>query len=433
MPDVKLINGDCLDVLKTLPDNSVEAVVTDPPAGIGFMGKEWDHHKGGRDQWVAWMQSIATECMRVLKPGGHALVWAIPRTSHWTATAWENAGFEVRDRIGHIFGSGFPKSADVSKLIDKAAGAEREVVKVVKKTPSASSNCNDGWVRPWAENKTTMDITAPATEAAKQWQGWGTALKPAVEDWWLLRKPLIGTVVANVLAHGTGALNIDACRVATDDKLGGGRLTGATKVGDGWDRPWMNDPDRRNADAQAMAEKVAKAEEQGRWPANVIHDGSDEVLGVFPQSNSARANGNPNNPKRGKNHTATSYGQGDDTQTHDYRDTGSAARFFYCAKASKADRNSGGVTSTHPTVKPTDLMRYLCRLVTPPNGTILDPFMGSGSTGKGAMLEGFNFIGIEREVEYFEIAKARIAAVRSPQESTAVCVEQEVFDLSSLD
>jgi len=348
--DAVLYLGDCLDVLRTIPDCSVDAVVTDPPAGIGFMGKEWDHHKGGRAQWVAWMTDVAAECLRVLKSGGHALVWALPRTSHWTATALEDAGFEIRDRVAHVFGSGFPKSRNIGN-------------------------------------------------------GWGTALKPAMEDWWLCRKPLVGTVAANVQEHGTGALNIDGCRVATDENLNGGAYAkNGSKRTDEWG---AHNGFRRD---QGLEYK----QPPGRWPANLVHDGSDEVVELFPQANSARASGNPNNPKRGKNHVATSYGQGDDTPTHDYRDTGSAARFFYCAKASKADRDED---NKHPTVKPTALMRWLCRLITPPGGVILDPFMGSGSTGKAAMLEDFRFIGIERDPEYMDIAAARIASVQRTQDS----------------
>jgi hypothetical protein len=213
-----------------------------------------------------------------------------------------------------------------------------------------------------------VDITAPATDAARQWSGWGTALKPALEPITVARKPLVGTVAENVLEHGTGALNVDGCRVATDDvlpKMSGKAILGGSS--DGWDRPWKNDPNglaRRQAAADAAIEK---ANTLGRWPANLIHDGSEEVVGLLND----------------------------------------AARFFYCPKASKADR---GDDNNHPTVKPTDLMRYLCRLVTPPGGTVLDPFAGSGSTGKAAALEGFRFIGIEREAEYVEIARARIAA-----------------------
>lgn len=369
MIDLRL--GDCLEVLRTFPDGSVDAIVTDPPAGIGFMGKEWDKDKGGRDNWIAWMRDIAAECLRVLKPGGHALVWAIPRTSHWTATAWEDAGFEIRDRVAHVFGSGFPKSLDVSKAIDKAAGVEREVVgeKVrgdVEKAKSsgvtmaaADANRNNKAIFGYGVEK----ITAPATDAARQWQGWGTALKPAMEDWWLCRKPLIGTVAENVLAHGTGAINVEGCRIAGVKPL--------MKTIDSNER---NNPILHTKSATGTGETTT----QGRWPSHLIHDGSDEVVGLFPA----------------------------DKQ-------GSASRFFYAPKASKRDRDEG---NTHPTVKATELMRYLCRLITPPGGTVLDPFMGSGSTGKAAVLEGFSFIGIEREAEYIEIARARIAAVESRTE-----------------
>jgi hypothetical protein len=220
----ELHHGDCLDVLKTLADCSVDAIVTDPPAGIAFMGKEWDRDKGSKADWIQWMQSVADQCLRVIKPGGHALVWAIPRTSHWTGTAWEDAGWQPRDKIYHVFGSGFPKSLDVSKAIDKAAGAEREVVKWVSTPYKIDSGAAEAEYCQLKGTKTldengyrTTPITAPATEAAKRWEGWGTALKPAAEEWWLFRKPLIGTVAANVLEHGTGGLNIDGCRIATDE------------------------------------------------------------------------------------------------------------------------------------------------------------------------------------------------------------------------
>jgi site-specific DNA-methyltransferase (adenine-specific) len=196
--------GDCLEVLRGLEPGSIDAVVTDPPAGIGFMGQDWDHDKGGRAAWIAWMTDVARECLRVLKPGGHALVWALPRTSHWTATAWEDAGFEVRDRVAHVFGSGFPKSLDVSKAIDAAAGAEREVVGVSDHIHSRGANTAypkcPGETAAAAEQTAERGncITAPATPAARQWAGWGTALKPAVEDWWLLREPLAGTVAAKL-------------------------------------------------------------------------------------------------------------------------------------------------------------------------------------------------------------------------------------------
>ena len=776
-----IYHGDCVDVMSLLiEDNSIDAIVCDPPAGIGFLGKEWDHHKGGRDDWIKWMQGVAEEALRVLKPGGHALVWAIPRTSHWTATAWENAGFEIRDRIAHVFGclsedteilvdgewvhyleakhgslalcfdvntgslawlpiqetfeydyfdtayrissdntdqlvsrnhrciverggkyvfaaaetlqrtevvpilesvlgvlegvsdvhqgagrsqqnllqgmqcqkgfvgenraseetacrlqtmregvlperghslisggdlqhcvqgqvavqdarttgrnespscewavrldggkqsvvptekvwgteprlegrsdvlqearelqahqvcscaegvcgdgskrrlcdgtsayrgngdwalldengsgssqesrsagqqtgelgvvceqpgsqtlraswrtksdlvtvtpekyvgkvwcvrvptgafvarrngkvfvtgnSGFPKSMDVSKAIDKAAGAEREVVGArVRLGDSVSYETNGESV---FAGSSTGNVTAPATEAAKRWAGWGTAMKPAVEDWWLLRKPLIGTVAENVLTHGTGGLNIDGCRVG--DNAGWSYPNG--RGGSGWHG--------RDSLANTLTEPMAAT--QDRFPSHLIHDGSDEVLAVFPDSNGA-GKSLPRVKVSGYGDGAV--GTGESQYLGGERipfnaGSGSAARFFkecppddeiegqrvfYCPKAAKKDRDEGlegfeekpstsygdfkgtadhapkGAHNTranvHPTVKNTELMKYLCRLITPPGGTVLDPFMGSGSTGKAAMLEGFNFIGIEREAEYVEIARARI-------------------------
>jgi site-specific DNA-methyltransferase (adenine-specific) len=297
----------------------------------------------------------------------------------------EDAGFEIRDMIAWVYGSGFPKSLDVSKAIDKAAGAEREVVGVSSVTGARrSQTMNDGHKgtqRTYQNDEPVINnLTAPATEAAKQWEGWGTALKPALEPITLARKPLIGTVAANVLEHGTGGLNIDGCRVGDED------MTAQ------FDREWNQDGTFGNGKRASQGKLCAP----GRWPANFIHDNSDEVLALL----------------------------------------GEAARFYYSPKASRDDRDEGcgalevkavhrygqGLgeghdpnapamnRNPHPTVKPTDLMRYLCRLITPPNGIVLDPFMGSGSTGKAAMAEGFRFIGIEREAEYIEIARARISA-----------------------
>lgn len=440
---MRLLHGDCRTILPTLPDNSVDAVVTDPPAGIGFMGKGWDTHKG-RDSFIAFLTNVMHECLRILKPGGHALVWAIPRTSHWTATACEDAGFEIRDKVYHLFGSGFPKSLDVSKAIDKAGGtpppphfaewlrAERE-----RRELSAKELCergkfyknvnHGGLVSNWesgiglpntdqfnvlcdlldlpfskrevvrreilgwrpacpgvafsSDGPDILPFTAPATDAAKQWDGWGTALKPAAEEWILCRKPLSEpTVAANVLRWGVGAINVDGCRVGTEATST--RISYNHKGNDGWQRPWnqTGEPPEIREHAQI-----------GRWPATVTHDGSPEVLAGFPEtvSGTGRIWSNINN-------------------TPQYGDTGSAARFFFCAKASRADR---GENCGHPTVKATALMRWLCRLITPPAGTILDPFMGSGSTGKAAVLEGFDFIGIEQEAEYIVIAERRIRSV----------------------
>jgi site-specific DNA-methyltransferase (adenine-specific) len=320
------------------------------------MGKRWDYDVPSVEIWA--------ECLRVLKPGGHLLAFAGTRTQHRMAVRIEDAGFDIRDMIAWVYGSGFPKSLDVSKAIDKAAGAEREVIGQWKPTGTArpSKNGSHSAAKTTADcgynpdTEALVNITAPATDAAKQWDGWGTALKPALEPITVARKPLVGTVAANVLEYGTGAINVDGCRVG-------------------------------NAD--------------GRWPANLIHDGSDEVTALFPDTKGGTA--------VRRNSGGNTFGGDNPKPPMDdmgYGDSGSAARFFYCAKASKADRDEG---NNHPTVKPTDLMRYLCRLVTPPNGTALDPFAGSGSTGKAAVLEGFGFIGIEREAEYVAIAEARIA------------------------
>jgi site-specific DNA-methyltransferase (adenine-specific) len=296
----------------------------------------------------------------------------------------EDAGFEIRDMIAWVYGSGFPKSLDVSKAIDKAAGAEREVVGIAGRSGSARA-CMAG---DFAGGE--YHATAPATPEAQQWAGWGTALKPALEPITVARKPFKDTVAANVLEHGTGAINVDGCRVGTGADKGVWPVTG------------------RTAERNSMAGPMGCAETDitsGRWPANLIHDGSDEVVGLFPQSTSTGGSGPASRGHKSDGRTVS----GSCSATGGFGDSGSAARFFYCAKASKADR---GDDNTHPTVKPTELMRYLCRLVTPPGGVVLDPFMGSGSTGKAAMLEGFEFIGIERETAYLEIAQQRITAAQ---------------------
>lgn len=435
-----LKEGDCLEVLKTLPDNFVHAVVTDPPAGISFMGKEWDHHKGGRTEWVAWMTQVAAECFRVLRPGGHALVWALPRTSHWTATAWEDAGFEVRDRIAHCFGSGFPKSFDVSKGIDKMLGAEREVFLRVPRTVRAGeSKCTQ------ADKASELKYSHAATEEAKRWEGWASALKPAIEDYWLLRKPLAPkmTIAANILEHETGALNIGGCRVGADviKTCAKGAGESFTSVGHGLG--FKGCPESLHV---------------GRWPAHLIWDGSEEVAALFPTTG-------PSKPHAVSNKGSLWGSTNADRDVLGHHDQGGSAaryfmalppdedafdagavRLFYCPKASKKDREAGleemqrtpaGVGALrdgsrentepkgnhHPTVKATPLMRYLCKLVTPVGGFVLDPFMGSGSTGVACMYEGFRFVGIERESDYFSIAQARIqhhANATEPQGEEAV-------------
>jgi DNA modification methylase len=405
-----------------MPDCSVDAVVTDPPYGLSFMGKKWDYDVPGVEVWA--------ECLRVLKPGGHLLAFAGTRTQHRMAVRIEDAGFEIRDMIAWVYGSGFPKSLDVSKAIDKMDAAQEQQARRyrftewVRSTGITSKQIDEatqtnmgghyttaasqpaimtrehleacrhllGEIPEWVEREAdirsvesknfaerevvgqktagmgsgetfgmlqaegrnseatkVVDITAPATPEAKQWQGWGTALKPALEPITVARKPLIGTVAENVLQHGTGAINVDGCRVGTEEIIDFKRKENSITAS-GW-----KDVNRNPYEQHS----------QGRWPANFIHDGSEEVTDLLKDS----------------------------------------ARFFYCAKTSKRDRDEG---NNHPTVKPTDLMRYLCRLVTPPDGLVLDPFMGSGSTGKAAALEGFSFIGIEREAEYVAIAQARI-------------------------
>jgi site-specific DNA-methyltransferase (adenine-specific) len=570
---VTLYHGDCREILQGLPDESVSAIVTDPPYGLAFMGKKWDYDVPAVEVWA--------ECLRVLKPGGHLLAFAGTRTQHRMATAIEDAGFEIRDMIAWCYGSGFPKSLDVSKAIDKAAGAEREVVGNHGRSfrPHADGG-NDGWLRP--SHEVHGNITAPATEAAKQWQGWGTALKPSWESvtWarkplpleaerrtivmnlsqmearlWLLqnasavklnsqsnqsefaevlntaqwtagdcintqavlcdqmgtsqyvsavtsslsivsswkntleeswsdgntsitetesrqiidwktlrcslsqitaesivracsltggfsanagtaeryfsdsvvllqsirrlsaiepamlqaqallqdeavrpslepvmvaRKPLCGTVAENVLQHGTGALNVDGCRVGTEE------------------RPRLEAGFVRNGrtDEEVFATGYGRPKEvngsvSGRWPANLIHDGSDEVVGLFPETAPAKQ------ADRGKGIDGATFrhASGAESGIRGHDDAGgSAARFFYCAKADKADRGPG---NNHPTVKPVDLMRYLVRLVCPIGGVVLDPFSGSGTTLAAAQAEGCLAIGVEREAAYCEIIKGR--------------------------
>jgi site-specific DNA-methyltransferase (adenine-specific) len=426
--------------MATLDAESVDAIVCDPPYGLtsgkkggsgvasqhdekkpfgrasqvnvgGFMGMKWDNGVPGVEFW--------TEALRVAKPGAHLLAFGGTRTYHRLACAIEDAGWEIRDCVMWVYGSGFPKSHDVSKAIDKAAGAERGR-KTVRSKSVSTVYAQDEWTR---QNGGTRLDAEPITDAARQWQGWGTALKPAWEPIIVARKPLCGTVAENVMRHGTGGINVDGCRVGTDGGCQTSHPCESKKDGPGFTSYSFPSP---------------RADGLGRWPANLIHDGNDEAVGLFP----ANVKGGTWNRTAGARHFNND-GQPTDYQTSGSDGTtGSAARFFYCAKASKADRDEGcegiaeklvvrmatqnGTSDTpskamerfaaaarnhHPTVKPTALMRYLCRLVTPPGGVVLDPFTGSGSTGKGAVLEGFRFIGIEREAEYVEIAKARIAAV----------------------
>jgi len=407
---IRLILGDCLEKLKELPDNSVDSIVTDPPYGWSFMGKKWDYDLPKVE--------VFKEMLRVLKYGGHILCACGTRTQHRMAVNIEDAGFEIRDVVAWVYGSGFPKSLNIGKAVDKLQGNEREEYNPGGRYNYSFQEGNSQFVSETA-TKSGKRMSILPTKGSSPYEGWGTALKPAMELWTLARKPLSeNTVAENVLRWGTGGINIDGCRVACNDKA---------KFPDGIydqnsDIAWRND--KRTADTNA----------QGRFPANLIHDGSDEVVGLFPDGikpsfrNGDRVSNKdgivPWNKGRDSGRTVTGAG---------YTDSGSAARFFYCAKASKAERNRGlegfeekttghgnlhnsdgferfdtKNQNHHPTVKPVALMRYLCRLITPKNGIVLDPFMGSGSTGIAAKEEGFDFIGIEMEAEYLKIAEARI-------------------------
>jgi len=402
---MKLIQGDCLIEMRKLPDNSVDSIVVDPPYGISFMGKKWDYNVPKVEVWQ--------EALRVLKAGGHALVACGTRTQHRMAVNLEDAGFEIRDVVAWIYGSGFPKSHNIGKAVDKLQGNERvKTGKILiggtltKRQKEGKRNKNIGF--DCGQHQYEEEIgTSPH-------EGWGTALKPAMELWTLCRKPLSEkTVAKNVLKYGTGGINIDGCRVGTTGARNNGNSRGTV-----------------GSNSIGVYGKAIKQDyNMGRFPANLIHDGSEEVVGLFPDTKSGsgvkkKASGSADSIFN-INKIEGEYLNGD---------SGSASRFFYCAKASKSERNKGldgfeekktndgrnkeidnafqrGSTlrnNNHPTVKPIALMRYLCRLITPKGGTILDPFMGSGSTGIGAKLENFNFIGIEKNEDYFNIAKSRI-------------------------
>lgn len=428
---VTLYHGDCLDVLRELPDASVHAVVTDPPYGIAFMGKEWDQfgefgstrkrgdytrnkRRGTHDDaleagrydlspsamvnFQRWCEAWSRECLRVLKPGGYMLVFGGSRTWHRLASGIEDAGFEIRDSMAWLYGSGFPKSLDVSKAIDKAAGVEREVVSegtpVKRMIPGADQNATGSWIKDNGRTFTPT-VTSPATPDAETWAGWGTALKPAFEPIVVARKPFTGTVAANVLEHGTGAINIDACRVAhanaadlaTSQAKNPGRADTITSDVYGAGRPQQS----VNVD--------------GRWPTNVVLDES-QAEGLDAQTSVTRSRvGKPREGAAGDGWNMTASGA-------EYDDEGGASRFFptfrYEAKAPTSERPREGDTS-HPTVKPLDLMRWLVRLVTPPGGVVLEPFAGSGTTAEACVIEGFQCIAIERDETYLPLIVQRLS------------------------
>jgi len=405
----QIVLGDCVKVLAEMDANSIDSIVTDPPYGLKFMGKGWDDMGHGSEQ-QAWHYRWAIEALRVLKPGGHLLAFGGTRTYHRLVSALEDAGFEIRDQVQWLYGTGFPKSHNVSKAINKAAGAEREVIGM-RIHPTL---VNPSEVKSRAYHVETLHsnteaefwpITAPSTSEATQWEGWGTALKPAHEPIVVARKPFKGTVAANVLEHGTGGINIDATRVVTKDNLDGGAYA---KEGNA--RHDQADNWRYKRDGSAGDYK----QPEGRWPANVI---LDEEAGAMLDEQTGTLISGKSDGFRGT-HTAEIYGEYTENiikPENIYADSGGASRFFYCAKASKSEREAGlsppknkKRANTHPTVKPIALIAYLVRMVTPLGGIVLDPFVGSGSTGIAALNEGFRFVGVEIDSEYSELAKSRI-------------------------
>lgn len=433
---VVLHSGDCRDVMRTLPDNSVDAIVTDPPyalvqigrslqlrqngdgsdrtgqanyIGRGFMGKKWDTGE------AAFAVEFWAEALRVLKPGGHVVAFGGTRTYHRLACAIEDGGFEIRDCLMWVYGSGFPKSHNVSKAIDKAAGAKREIIgdgKYAARKPNGSG----GVVSVGLTRTAGHVLTSSATDAAKEWDGWGTALKPAVEPIVLARKPLDGTVAANVLKWGTGAINVDGCRVEADgrparvidpkESANGAVYAGRQMAGSGFDG----------------GSKAVGVTDLGRFPANLLHDGSAEVVGLFPESDGQQGDVRGTEPS---GVTADIYGAFNGRVPQVSRgDSGSAARFFYTAKADSHDR----IASKHPTVKPVDLMQWLVRLVCPKGGLVLDPFAGTGTTGEAAWREGVRAILIEREVDYQQDIARRMDLADKPSKRQAVAKTKGAID-----
>jgi DNA modification methylase len=430
----KIIKGHCIQVMKTMPENYVDSIITDPPYGLKFMNKNWDHGVPGIPFWK--------EALRVAKPGAHLLAFGGTRTYHRLVCAIEDAGWEIRDMLMWVYGSGFPKSLDIGKAVDKLQGNEREIV---GKTSVCGTFKQEYQVKQGYRPESNFSGYAGErngafrTKGTSEWEGFGTALKPSWEPIILARKPLIGTVAENILKHGTGGINIDGCRIEAEKTTGwGGNPSNGFSGG-------LNQPNGKERPVQ------------GRFPANLIHDNSPEVVGCFPETTSGGANGNRKKGPYSNNRTwSVSETPGAEVKNGLCSSTGSASRFFqacpydtedikdyqriaYFAKASKRDRNKGCETleavihqsgmggampvddngkdrdrfktvsrNHHPTVKPTSLMQYLCKLITPPKGKILDIFAGSGSTGKAAILEGFKVILIEKEQDYIPIIKARV-------------------------
>lgn len=450
----QIIHGDCFEVLKNIPDNYFDSLITDPPAGINFMGKEFDKNKGGMLNWINWLSEIMAECLRVMKPGACGLVWSLPRTSHWTGMALELAGFRIIDIVHHANGMGFPKGQDIGKILDQIAGEEREVAgRYVRPDGTTRPNCKN-----WKENsffdwKRDDVITAPATPEAKQWDGWKTpALKPAIEDWWLIQKPISESSIArNMLKHGVGGINIEACRIG-DSKEVPGSLSKTGRAIYGKYRIDSGEEDGHNPNI-------------GRYPANLIlscgadcegeNHSPDCPVTFFPETHGA-GNIKPSYDDPNREYKENSVYQGifkKRPKNPDYHGNrgGSAARYFkqlpfdpetipsiyYQSKASSSDRSSNGtIKNTHPTVKSRHLMKYLITLITPENGTVLDPFCGSGTTAVACKELGRNYICIEKEKEYFDIACDRISQPREYSETELEIMElkqPEFKQLSLLD
>jgi hypothetical protein len=467
-------HGNSLYALRCLPDCCIDSMVTDPPAAIGFLGADWDKDRGGRRKWIRWLRKIMKQAFRVLKPGAHALIWALPKTAHWTTTAVEDAGFTVRDRIVHLFGQGMPKNADASKAIDRHNGdsANRVVTSTYRAGGNAGTSTADkrGTYAVGVANSEAVELkrTIGATEESRQWDGWGTALRPAAEDWILVRKPLEGTLAENLLKWGTGAINIDVNRIP---------------------RNYADEPDRPESwrksahSAKPGAEKIAappgigiNLHPLGGWPANAIFSHGPSctesactiecpLIELSEQSGILKSGKMRSGTPRPRREGVFGEMVGASSEGDTFGDTGTASRFFNCihwndsvdgwipfhytAKPSTKERELGcdalplksaselvgrkegttgirdgragagrassGRHNNHPTLKRIELMRLLCRLVTPPGGVILDIFTGSGSTGCGAMVDGFRFIGVEINdsdaMPFVTIARARIDRV----------------------
>lgn len=393
-------HSDALTWLRTQPDCSFDAMLTDPPAGIGFMtgNKGWDSDRGGRDAWVAWLTEIMREAWRVLKPGAHALVWSIPQTSHWTGWALESAGFEVRNCVYHLVGNRMPKNHAIGKNIDKRAGKVRETIRPIT-SPAGNGNGTNALGGGWQE---TPMVTAPATPDAAAWEGHGTSLRSLVEPWWLVRKPLDGTIVNTALTWGTGGINVDGCRIGTGDDCARKPSLAPSMFG------------------QGLLGTGGRGHDAGRWPANcILSDDAardlDAAVGERPSTLTGRADPSGRHDNPGDNGGASSFGGGNSGV---YADDGGPSRYFYTSKVSSFERSFGcSERSGHPCVKPISLTEYLARLLLVPARStprrIVVPFAGVGSEMIGAIRAGWEDVeGVEMDATYVDAARARIARWR---------------------